>query len=68
MSHTETIQPKASQPETEQQQALFDNTARSVGGASVEIQKRHVRNCLQADPAYGKGVATALGLPLEEID
>ncbi|MEH6470652.1 MAG: catalase [Halopseudomonas sp.] len=52
----------------EQQQVLFDNTARSVGGASVEIQKRHIRNCLRADPAYGEGVAKALGLSLGEVD
>ncbi|MDI1432513.1 catalase [Polyangium sorediatum] len=45
-----------------QQQALFDNTARSLGGASVEIQRRHVSNCIKADPAYGAGVARALGL------
>ena len=48
----------------EQQQILFENTARSVGGASVDIQKRHISNCLQADPAYGEGVAKALGLSL----
>ncbi len=46
----------------EQQQALFNNTAGSVGDASVEIQKRHVANCTKADPAYGAGVAKALGL------
>ncbi len=46
----------------EQQQALFNNTAASVGGASVDIQKRHISNCSKADPAYGAGVAKALGL------
>ncbi len=51
----------------EQKQVLFENTARSVGGASVEVQKRHVANCLKADPAYGKGVANALGIPLGEV-
>jgi catalase len=51
-----------------QQQVLFENTARSVGGASVEVQKRHIRNCLKADPAYGKGVANALNIPLSEIE
>jgi catalase len=45
-----------------QQQVLFENTARSVGGAPVEIQKRHIENCTKADPAYGAGVAKALGL------
>ena len=48
----------------EQQQTLFDNTARSVGGASQDIQLRHIKHCYQADPAYGKGVAAALGLDL----
>jgi catalase len=46
----------------EQQQALFDNTARSLGDAPREIQLRHVENCTKADPAYGAGVAKALGI------
>ncbi len=45
-----------------QQQVLFENTARSVGSASVEVQKRHIENCRKADPAYGEGVVKALGL------
>ncbi len=52
---------------SQQQQLLFENTARSVGGASIEIQNRHIGNCLKADPDYGKGVATALGISLDEI-
>ncbi len=51
----------------EQQQVLFENTARSVGGADVEVQKRHIRHCLKADPAYGKGVADALNISLSDI-
>jgi catalase len=43
-----------------QQQALFENTARSLGGASIDIQQRHIANCWKADPAYGAGVANAL--------
>ena len=43
-----------------QQQVLFENTARSVGGASKAIQERHIAHCTQADPAYGVGVAQAL--------
>lgn len=50
----------------EQQQVLFENTARSVGGADMEVQKRHINNCLKADPDYGKGVADALGVSLGE--
>ncbi len=51
----------------EKQALLFGNTARSIGGAPREIQIRHIGNCLKADPAYGKGVADALGIPLSEI-
>ena len=43
-----------------QKQALFDNTARSVGGAARHIQERHIANCTKADPAYGAGVAEAI--------
>ena len=45
-----------------QQTVLFENTARSLGGASREIQERHIFNCMMADPDYGIGVATALEL------
>jgi catalase len=46
----------------EQRQLLFDNTARAIGGAARHIQERHIANCTKADPAYGAGVARALGL------
>ena len=45
-----------------QQQVLFDNTARGMGDAPEEIKRRHIGNCSKADPAYGAGVAKALGL------
>ncbi|KWR75987.1 catalase [Pseudomonas citronellolis] len=44
----------------EQQQALFDNTARSIQGASAQTKQRHIDNCSKADPAYGAGVASAI--------
>src|ERR1700757_4410986 len=44
----------------EQQQALFDNTARALTGVSEPIRKLHVEHCTKADPAYGQGVAAAL--------
>ncbi|MCX7185447.1 MAG: catalase [Nitrosospira sp.] len=50
-----------------QQQVLFDNTARSIRAAPREIQLRHIRNCLKADAAYGRGMAAALGIPLDEV-
>lgn len=52
----------------EQQQTLFDNTARSIGEVPRHIQLRHIRHCLKADPAYGKGIADALGIPLSEVE
>ena len=51
----------------EKQQLLFANTARAIGGAPREIHIRHIGNCLKADPAYGKGVADALGIPHGEL-
>lgn len=44
----------------EQQQVLFDNTARALGDAPEEIKQRHIGNCTKAHPAYGAGVANAL--------
>ena len=44
----------------EQQQVLFDNTARAMGDAADFIKRRHVENCRKADPAYGAGVEAAL--------
>lgn len=43
-----------------QQQALFENTARAMGDASLEVKARHIGNCSKADAAYGAGVAAAL--------
>ena len=44
----------------EQQQVLFDNTARAIAGVTPEVQARHIEHCTQADPAYGAGVAAAI--------
>jgi catalase len=46
----------------EQKQLLFNNTARAMGDAREEVKRRHIDNCTKADPAYGAGVAAALGL------
>ncbi len=50
-----------------QQQALFENTARSIAEVPREIQIRHINHYLKNDPAYGKGIADALGIALSEI-
>ncbi|MEN8211754.1 MAG: catalase [Thermodesulfobacteriota bacterium] len=51
----------------EQKKILFENTARSLGDATKEIQLRHIGNCMKADPEYGKGVAQALGISYDDI-
>ena len=48
----------------EQKKALFENTARAMGDAPEEIKVRHIGNCMKADPAYGEGVAKALGISI----
>ena len=50
----------------EEKQALFENTARAMGDCKLFIKQRHVRNCYRADPAYGRGLADALGIALDE--
>ncbi|MGB3906910.1 MAG: catalase [Methanomethylovorans sp.] len=52
----------------EQQKVLFKNTAYAMGDAPKMIKMRHIRNCLKADPDYGKGVAEALGISLTEVE
>lgn len=49
-----------------QKEALFGNTGRAMGDAPEFIKFRHIRNCHAADPAYGAGVAKALGINLEK--
>jgi catalase len=50
----------------QEQQLLFENTARAMGDAANFIKQRHIRNCYKADPKYGEGVANALGIYLDE--
>lgn len=51
----------------EQQQVLFENTARAMGGAPKMIKVRHITNCMKADKAYGEGVAAALGISPDTV-
>ncbi len=50
----------------EQKQALFNNTAAGMGDALDFIKYRHIRNCYKCDPAYGEGVASALGMTVAD--
>ncbi|HZH67589.1 MAG TPA: catalase [Chitinophagales bacterium] len=52
----------------EQQQVLFDNTARNMGDSTLQIKHRHIYHCYQADPNYGKGVAAALNISIDDVD
>ena len=52
----------------EEKERLFSNTAAQIGGAEKFIQMRHIGNCYQADPAYGLGVAKALGISEKEVE
>jgi len=52
----------------EQKELLFGNTARDIGEAPREIIIKHIKHCYLADPAYGKGVAMALGISMDEVD
>ena len=33
-----------------------------MSDARIEVKQRHIANCAKADPAYGAGVAKALGI------
>jgi len=52
----------------EQQQVLFENTGRNMNGVDKHIQLRHIIHCYKADPAYGQGVAEALGVSWHEVE
>lgn len=52
----------------EQQQVLFENTGRNMNGVDKHIKLRHIVHCYKADPAYGQGVADALGVSWNEVE
>ncbi len=53
----------------EQRERLFGNIARHMqaGNTSQEIQVRQICHFFRSDPAYGIGVAHALGIDLEQF-
>ncbi|OFW59566.1 MAG: catalase [Actinobacteria bacterium RBG_16_64_13] len=51
----------------DKQRVLYENTARSIGPAAEQVKLRHIGNCYKADPAYGEGVAAALGIPMGKV-
>ncbi len=52
----------------EERQRLFENTARHMGDIPQAIKIRHIKHCLNADKAYGEGIANALGIPMSAVD
>ena len=52
----------------EEKQRLFKNTADDMAETTTRTKHRHIYNCYQADPEYGKGVASALGIDINDVD
>ncbi|MGI6467187.1 MAG: catalase [Sphaerochaetaceae bacterium] len=52
----------------EEKQRLFENTARNMCGTTELVKKRHIRHCYLADAEYGKGVAKALEIDINDVD
>lgn len=52
----------------DQKQQLFNNTAEDMAPVEDFIKERHIIHCYKADPAYGEGVAKALGMDISKID
>jgi len=43
---------------------LINNIAGAMGGVSSDVVQRQLQHFYKADPAYGEGVAKALGVQL----
>jgi catalase len=51
----------------DQKEQLFDNIKAAMDGVPVEIVKRQVTHFYRADPDYGIGVATRMGLSASDL-
>ncbi|HUI94597.1 MAG TPA: catalase [Xanthobacteraceae bacterium] len=51
----------------EQKDQLFDNIKGAMEGVPIEIVKRQIVHFYKADPEYGIGVATRLGLAVSDL-
>ncbi len=51
----------------EQKEQLFDNIKAAMDGVPIEIVKRQIVHFYKADPEYGIGVATRLGLAVSDL-
>lgn len=52
----------------DQKRVLLANTARNMGDSTLQIKHRFINSCYQADPEYGKGLAQALQIDIEDVD
>jgi catalase len=52
---------------TEQKDQLFDNIDAAMDGVPIEIMKRQLVHFYRADPDYGIGVATRMGLSVSDL-
>ena len=52
---------------TEQKDQLFDNIDAAMDGVPIEIVKRQLVHLYRADPDYGIGVATRMGLSVSDL-
>ena len=52
----------------DQKRVLYANTARNMGDSTLQIKHRYINSCYQADPEYGKGVAEALKISIDDVD
>jgi catalase len=50
-----------------QKERLFDNIKAAWDGVPTEIVKRQISLFYRADPDYGVGVATRMGLPVSDL-
>lgn len=39
-----------------------------MDGVSEDVKHRHIRHCYKVDPEYGKGVAKALEIDINDVD
>src|SRR5229473_4608257 len=51
----------------DQKKRLFNNIAEAMHGVPIEIVKRQIGHFYKADPEYGIGVATRMGLSASNL-
>src|SRR5699024_7807288 len=52
----------------DQKQVLCENTARAMGDSTLQIKHRWINHCYHADEDYGKRLAKALNIDIDDVD